>query len=223
MQGAIFDMDGLIIDSEPLWRLAEKEIFSTVGLDLTDADCRRTTGLRADEVVEFWFERRPWTGVDRKVVLKALESRVADLIRSRGRKLTGVDQTIDQLREAGLHLALASSSTPELIDVVLSSLGMGDVFEVVCSAAQEERGKPDPAVYFTATRRLGLPPGQCVAFEDSLAGVQAAHAAGLMVVAVPAPEQFHDPGFAVADLVLASLEDLDLETLPIRPECNDPR
>ncbi len=213
MKAAIFDMDGLIIDSEPLWRFAERTAFARVCLELSDDDCRRTTGLRSDEVVEFWYVRHPWNGVGRDDVVRDLESRVADLISSRGQPMPGVERTLDLLRGAGVRLGLASSSSHELIGVVLATLGLNDAFEVICSGADEERGKPDPAVYLTAIRRLGIEAADGVAFEDSVAGVKAAHAAGLFVIAVPAAADFDDPGFAVADLKLASLEDFRLQIL----------
>ena len=213
MKAAIFDMDGLIIDSEPLWRLAERESFARVGLELSDDDCRRTTGLRSDEVIGYWFARHPWTTLSQEEVVRDLEVRVADLISARGVALPGVRVAIEHLRDAGLRLALASSSSHDLIRVVLAALGMEDTFEVLSSGADEERGKPDPAVYLTTVQRLGLPANECVAFEDSAAGVQAAHAAGLFVVAVPAAADFRDPGFDIADLKLRSLEDFDLRLI----------
>jgi sugar-phosphatase len=213
MKAAIFDMDGLIIDSEPLWRLAEREVFATVGLELTDEGCRRTTGLRSDEVVGYWFERRPWTGVDRTEVVRELENGVSRLISERGRALPGVHRAIDLIRGAGLRLALATSSSHEIIHVVLSTLGLVDVFEFACSAADEDRGKPDPAVYLTTVDRLGVAAGDCLAFEDSVAGVRAARAAGTFTIAVPAPDDFDDTGFDPADLKLRSLADFDLKLL----------
>ena len=213
MKAAIFDMDGLIIDSEPLWRLAEREAFSRVGLDLSDDECRLTTGLRSDEVVGYWFERRPWTGVGQGAVVRDLETRVSDLIASRGRALPGVFHAIDLLRGAGLRLAIASSSSHEIIRVVLSTLRLDDGFEFACSAADEERGKPDPAVYNTTVGRLGVSPAEVVAIEDSVAGVQAAHAAGIFVVAVPAAADFDDPRYEVADLKLPSLAEFNLQLI----------
>jgi len=217
MTAAIFDMDGLIIDSEPLWRLAERETFDRVGLALTDDDCRRTTGLRSDEVIGYWFARQPWTGMSQEEVVRDLESRVADLILARGVTLPGVNEAIEHLRDAGWRLALASSSSRDLIRVVLAALGIEDTFEVLSSGADELRGKPDPAVYLTAVRRLGLTAGDCLAFEDSVAGVQAANAAGLFVVAVPAAADFDDPRFDIADLKLRTLEDFDLSLIGNRP------
>ncbi len=213
MKAAIFDMDGLLIDSEPLWRLAERAAFARVGLELSDEDCRHTTGLRSDEVVGYWFERRPWTGIGQDDVVRDLETRVSDLIASRGRPLPGVLHAIDLLRRAGLRLALASSSSHEIIEVVLTALGLADTFEVTCSGADEARGKPDPAVYLSTIRRLGIAAADAFAIEDSAAGVQAALAAGLFVIAVPAPRDFDDPRFEIADLKLVSMESFELALL----------
>jgi sugar-phosphatase len=213
MRAVIFDMDGLIIDSEPLWRLAERAAFARVGLELSDNDCRRTTGLRSDEVVGYWFDRRPWSGIGPEDVVRDLESRVAELISTQGRALPGVHRAIDLLQGAGLRLALASSSSHELIRVVLVALGLENTFEVACSAADEAKGKPDPAVYRTTVRRLGVEPAEVVAIEDSAAGVQAARAAGLRVIAVPAPADFDDPRFDIADLKLRSLEEFELRLI----------
>lgn len=213
MKAAIFDMDGLIIDSEPLWRLAERESFARVGLKLSDDDCRRTTGLRSDEVIGYWFARHPWTTLNQKEVVRDLEVRVADLISARGVALPGVGVAIERLRDAGLRLALASSSSHEIIGVVLSTLRLDRCFEVVCSGADEVRGKPDPAVYLSTVRRLGLAADECCAFEDSTAGVEAAHAAGIFVVAVPTAVEFDDPRFDIADLKLHSLADFNLSDL----------
>jgi len=206
IKAVIFDMDGLLIDSEPLWRRAERAAFARVGLELSDEDCRQTTGLRADEVVEYWYRRRPWSGTDPVRVLDDLDRRVKQLIRTEGRELPGARGAVDAAARAGLRLALASSSTIGVIEVVLSHLGLTGRFEVVASGADEARGKPDPAVYLTTLRRLGLAAADCVALEDSAAGVAAAHAAGIFVVAVPAAHDFDDPRFAIADLKLASLE-----------------
>lgn len=213
MKAAIFDMDGVLIDSEPLWRRAERAAFARVGLELSDEDCKQTMGLRSDEVVALWYRRHPWSGASTDEVLQDMESGVAGLVRSEGQALPGVERTIGELRSSGVRLALASSSAPELIRVVLTTLGLEDAFEVVCSAVDEERGKPDPAVYLSAIRRLGVPPAACVAFEDSVAGVASARSAGLRVIAVPASDQFDDPGFDAAQLKLGSLDEFSVVML----------
>ncbi len=213
MKAAIFDMDGLLIDSEPLWRRAERETFARVGLALSDDECRRTTGLRADEVVRFWFDRHPWQGPGCDEVHERLLGRVTDLIRAEGNAMAGVHHALACVRGAGLRLALASSSPVELIEVVLETLGFEGVFEVCCSGADEKHGKPDPAVYLTTVSKLGVAAKDCMAFEDSVAGVQAARAAGCFTIAVPDPDDFDDPRFDIADHKLRSLEDFDLDSI----------
>ena len=209
----IFDMDGVLIDSEPLWREAERGVFAELGLVLSDADCQQTMGLRTDELVAYWYRRHPWQGRSQGVVAETINSRVARLIAERGTPLPGAAAAVRSTRDASLPVGLASSSSLELIDLVVRTLGLDGCFSVLCSAEDEERGKPDPAVYFTTARRLGVPPSGCVAVEDSVRGVQAAVAAGMRVVAVPPPDHFDDPGLDVANLKLCSLEGFSVELL----------
>ena len=204
-------MDGLLIDSEPLWRLAERRVFGAVGLELSDAQCMETMGLRTDEVVAYWYERRPWSGPSPEAVERRLIGTVSELIGERGEPLPGVEETLGLLFGAGFRLALASSSPPSLIDAVLAKLGLTARFEVACSAIHEERGKPDPAVYLTTCRELGVEPRRCVAFEDSPAGVRSARAAGMTVVAVPHPDMRGHRAYDQAHQVLGSLLDFRLE------------
>jgi sugar-phosphatase len=197
---AIFDMDGLLIDSEPLWHIAEIEVFATVGVALGREDCLRTTGLRIDEVVRYWYRERPWPGCDVAATAAAVVGRVRALILERGAAKPGADHALAVARTAGLRLALASSSPRLLIDAVLARFGWR--FAVVHSAEDEARGKPDPAVYLSAARLLGTAPAHCVAIEDSGAGVSAARAAGMRCVVVPDQP---DPRTAAADVTLTSL------------------
>ncbi len=208
MQAVIFDMDGVIVDTEPLWREAEREVFAGVGLDLTDADCERTMGMRTDEVVAFWHDRSPWAAPSPDEVEARITSRMLHLISERAGVMPGSEHALTTARTAGLRLGLASSSCPELIDEVLAKLGLEGTFATVCSATAEPLGKPHPGVFLTTARRLGVEPAGCVVIEDSLAGVQAAVAAGMRVIAVPPAHLFDEPGFRHADLKLQSLEDL---------------
>lgn len=213
MKAAIFDLDGLLIDSEPLWRTAEQEIFATVGVVLDDALCGETMGLRTDEVVAHWFAQLPWSKPSPEEVERRLISRVRELILTRGEAMPGVAEVLQRVRQAGLRLGLASSSPPMLIEAALERMGLAEAFEVTCSALHETHGKPDPAVYLTTARRLNVAPSECLALEDSRAGVRAARAAGMKVVAVPAPEQRGDPVFQEADLVVDSLTEVGSDAL----------
>lgn len=199
-------MDGLLIDSEPLWRRAEIATLHTVGIPLTDEMCKETMGTRLDEMVAYWYQRYPWTGRSQEDIGKEILSRVTALIASEGEPLPGVNEVLNLLVAQKEKLALASSSPCELIDAVLVRLEIKQAFPIACSAVNEKLGKPDPAVYLTAARRMGLSPGQCVAFEDSPAGVASAKAAGMSVVAV-SMETAKDQ-LSAADLVMNSLEEL---------------
>jgi len=213
MHAVIFDMDGVIIDSEPLWREAERRVFAEVGLELTDADCELTMGMRTDEVIAHWFARSPWRGASPDEVEQRLMQRMRTLIAGRGKSMPGLDYALGVVRTADLRVALASSSNPILIEAVLYTLELQATFEVVRSAIDEEFGKPHPAVFLSTARDLELEPSQCVVIEDSPAGVQAARAAGMRVVAIPPPHLFADPAYDLADVKLQSLEELTLPML----------
>jgi len=213
MKAVIFDMDGILVDSEPLWRLAEREVFAGIGLELDDADCELTMGMRTDEVVRYWFGRSPWTGASPLEVEARIEARMRELIAERAEPMPGVERAMTLARDAGLELALASSSPPALIDAVLRKLDLEGTFAIVRSAVDEDFGKPHPAVFLTTARLLGVAPGSCAVLEDSLAGVRSARAAGMRVIAVPPPHLFDDPGYDDADLKLRSLEELTTQML----------
>ncbi|HEV3213851.1 MAG TPA: HAD-IA family hydrolase [Acidimicrobiales bacterium] len=207
-RAAVFDMDGLLVDSEVLWHQAEFEILVPLGAAI-DADATRATkGMFVAEVVAHHRERGEWRAPDDAAVVAAILARVGDLVEARGELLPGAARALSLCARLG-PLALASSTPYELIDRTLRHFGLTGVFEVVHSAEDEPLGKPDPGVFLTAARRLGVAPGRCLAFEDSPAGVRAAVAATMGCVAVPTVEERGDPAFALATLVLDTLADLD--------------
>ncbi len=213
MKAAIFDMDGVLIDSEPLWRIAEKQVFETVGVELTDEMCMSTMGWQLSEVVDHWHDQFPWTGKSRRTVTEEIVQTMRNLIRQQGRPMPGVLELLVQLKDRKIALGLASSSPHLLIDTVVDKLDIRAMFDVLCSAADEPRGKPDPAVYLKAAQTLGIEPADCLAFEDSIAGIRAAQNAGMRVFAVPCAAQWEDPRFDSADLKLHSLEEFAMELL----------
>lgn len=214
MRTVIFDMDGLLIDSEPLWREAEINIFESVGLHLSEELCRQTMGLRIDEAVRYWHNQSPWSGPGCEQIAEQVVDAVERLILDRGSLMEGAQELISALHAQDASLAIASSSPMRLIQAVVEKFAIGSYFSVLHSAEHEIVGKPDPAVYRTTMSLLGAEPHQCVAFEDSLSGVRAAKAAGAMVIAVPAAEDASDPQFALADVVLTSLKECSPDLIP---------
>lgn len=216
-------MDGLLIDSEPLWQDAEIEIFGALGVPLTRAMCRQTMGLRIDEVVAYWWARFRWAGPDQATVVEAVVDKVASLIRERGRVLPGVEETIAFVRQRVGAMAIASSSTTEVIKAVMETLDLERHFDVIHSAENERYGKPHPGVFLSAAAKAGAASERCVAIEDSLNGVIAAKAARMTCVAVPQEHGGELDRFAVADLVVRSLGDLPGrwdELVPRTPSTN---
>lgn len=205
IEAVIFDMDGLIIDSEPLWREAEIATFAGVGVTITEADCNFTMGWRTNEVIEYWSKERPWSGATVAEVELDLLNRVEQLILERGEAMPGLYALLNQLTEQQIPLALASSSPMQLIQAVVKKLDLADYFKIIRSAETEEFGKPHPAVFIHTAADLAIDPVRCLVLEDSLNGVIAGKAAKMRVVAVPAAEEFSRAGFAVADGKLESL------------------
>lgn len=200
-QAILFDMDGVLLDSEPFWRIAEIEVFRALGKEFTEEDCVETMGLRIDEVVAY---RVP--DADQEKTVNEILDRMVEMVSERGVPLPGVRETLARLSELKIPLGLATSSNYRLLHATLNSLGLQDAFQIVHSAEDEEYGKPHPGVYITAAQKLGFKPKHCLAIEDSLNGVISAKAAQMSVIAIPEEAVYDNPRFAVADLKLESLD-----------------
>lgn len=184
-RAAIFDMDGTLIDSEAYWRNAEREVFGALGVDITDEMATVTAPMTPRQVCEHWYRLRPWPEPEFDRLEEAVVERVAVQIRMKCALLPGVRQALALCESLQWRLALASNSPASLCDLVLRELDLSRRFEAVVTADDVENGKPDPAIYLLAARRLGVEPRECLAFEDTLTGVRAARAAGMRVVAIP--------------------------------------
>jgi beta-phosphoglucomutase-like phosphatase (HAD superfamily) len=213
IRAAIYDMDGLLLDSEPYWVAAEVEVLGAVGVPITPTLARETTGMRLDEAVAYWHRRFPWTGPGEAEVLARLTRTAHAMILAHAEGKPGVRASLEFFERQGIRRALASSSSPLLIDAVVSKLGLAGSFELTLSAESERYGKPHPAVYLTCAARLGVAPGECVALEDSVNGLISAKAARMRVIAVPEAEHRDDPRFVLADVVVGSLAEIDQKLL----------
>lgn len=207
ISAVIFDMDGLLIDSEPFWRRAQVYAFDTVGVKLSENDMRLTMGRRVDEVVEHWYHERPWNGASQKDIEALIVDKVVELVKSEGKPRPGVKYILEFFKAKQVPMALASSSASEIIKTVVDAFGIKDYFKQIYSAENETHGKPHPGVYITAASLLGVPVHRCLVFEDSPSGVLAAKAAKMMCVAIPDPENKSHPYIQNADEVIDSLDD----------------
>ena len=205
-RAVIFDMDGLLLDTETLWHEAEAELFRRHGAEFTHEDQLRVIGTSFDTSARYFAERLGWP-VDRRMELvhestALMHERVRDQVHAR----PGAVELIQRLRTLeGVRLGLASNSPRYLVDDALATAGMTDAFETIVTADDVERPKPAPDIYLLVCERLGVDPSEALALEDSSSGVVAAKAAGLTCIAVP---MFAETDVSAADRVIASLEDL---------------
>ncbi|HEX6538464.1 MAG TPA: hexitol phosphatase HxpB [Candidatus Dormibacteraeota bacterium] len=212
IRGCVFDMDGVLIDTEPVWRRVEHDVFARVGVELTEEQLRETWGLRIEDLVEHWYRTRGWKDVRPRAVQAEIVREMVEHVRSAGEPLPGAVEAVRMAHEAGLRVGIASSSAQPLIDAVVHRLQIADVVDATCTADDEVQGKPDPAVYLSAARRLGIEPQEGVAVEDSPFGVVSAKRAGMLCVAVRT-EAVDQAAIADADLAIDSLRAFTPELL----------
>lgn len=206
---AIFDMDGLLIDSEPLWERAELDVFTTLDVDLSRrSEMPDTVGLRIDQVVRMWYETLPWIGPSQEEVTQRILTRALTLIEETRPLLPGVELALKLCQAEGLKIGLASASPLFMQEKVLAMFGLRHYFEVLASAESLPYSKPHPQVYLDAATRLGIDPLNCVTLEDSVNGMIATKAARMRSIVVPAAVYADDARWALADVKLTSLTEL---------------
>jgi len=216
IEAVIFDMDGLLIDSEPFWRASHISALARHDVVITEDDVRAMAGKRTDEVVRYWREHHGLTHVPNENLETEIAEKVIANINLHGEELPGVRKVIALLEEHSIPMALASSSSPEIITAVMNKLALAKHIKLAYSAKNEQFGKPHPGVFLTTAKKLGVRAENCIVFEDALSGIRAAKAAGMKCVAVPEAVNRDKPEFREADLILNSLSEVTwpmLETL----------
>ncbi len=204
---AIFDMDGLLFDSEPLWQEAEYDVFSRLGVKVTPELSAITAAMTTKEVTQFWFQQFPWHGQTLADVEQAVIDRVERLIKQKGEAKPGVKEILNFCKEQGLKIGLATNSPYQLIPVILDALEVRHFFDVITSSDQVEKGKPEPDVYLETALQLKIKPEHCVVFEDSPSGMNAGIAANMKVIVVPQSEHYDNPTFELSQFKLNTLLD----------------
>ncbi|MGW4929158.1 HAD family hydrolase [Agromyces sp. NPDC004153] len=212
VEAVVFDMDGVIVDSEQRWEAVRRRLVIASGMAYPDEATRRMQGMSAPEWEAYLHDELGVPGtpaeIGRRVVAEIEASYRADLP-----LIPGVEEAVRALAER-YPLAVASSSNRQLIELALDLAGLADAFQAIVSSEEVERGKPAPDVYLEAASRLGIAPEHCAAVEDSSNGIRSAHAAGMRVVAVP--NRAYPPAadaVELADVVLDSIRALTPEVV----------
>jgi HAD superfamily hydrolase (TIGR01509 family) len=208
IEAVVFDMDGVLVDTEHLWDEVREALTEEWGGRYTPEAQEAMMGMSSAEWSRYLHEtvglREPPEVINDEVVRRMLERYRTELP-----VVPGAVEAVRSLSASGHRLAVASSSNRPLIDAVLARLGLSDAFSATVSSEEVPRGKPSPDVYLEAASRLGVTPGRCVAIEDSASGIRAAHAAGMKVIAYPNRHyRPADAALALADRVVESLQDV---------------
>ncbi len=203
----IFDMDGVLVDGEPLHYAVVRRLLAEEGVEFTLADYQRYLGTTLEST---WSDLRGRYRLERgyEWYAEAYDREVVRSYREEAELLPGAEALLSRLAEASVPLALASSSNREWVDAALDALGLRRFFSETVAGDEVARGKPDPEIYLRAAQRLGAAPSACLAVEDAPAGIAAARAAGMTVVAVRTPMTAGLP-LAEAARVIDSLADFD--------------
>ena len=210
-EAVIFDMDGVLIDSEKLWQQAEKETFSSLGVNVTSEHSEKTMSMTTSEVTKFWYDKFPWQDKELHIVEQMVVSRVIDLIETEECYINGVKGFIERLKAKEYKIGLATNSPSRIIPIVLKKLGVLHLFDAVSSAEFEEKGKPDSSIYYTTAKKLNVEPENCIVFEDSYSGMLAAKNAGMTVVAFTGCNR--ETNFEIADYKIDDFEYLNVDEL----------
>lgn len=199
----IFDLDGTLVDSEPNYFEAGRQTLAGYGVtDFTWSDHEGYVGISTQETLALWQERYGLTA-PLDTLLADTNRRYLELARASTRVYPEMRKFVELLAGDGVPMAVASGSSPEAIEAILTGTGLASHLPTVVSSDEVAHGKPAPDVFLEAARRLGVAAADCVVLEDAAPGAAAAHAAGMRCIAIPyVAAQADDPGFATAGLLL---------------------
>ncbi len=205
----IFDMDGIIIDSEPLWKIAANEVFKLYNISITNDEYETTTGLRTKEFLAHWFTHFKVNLAEIEKADALITAKVIALIQHHQPIFKGVEYIFNFFKRIGFKIGIATSSDHAIIDAVLQIANIKHLQDAVASAQDCDFGKPNPEVYLMCAKKLNSHPSECICFEDSVNGMIAAKAAKMKCIVVPANHQAKDARWSLADLQISSLQNFN--------------
>ncbi|MBA2612701.1 MAG: hexitol phosphatase HxpB [Bacteroidetes bacterium] len=208
IKAVIFDMDGVLIDSEPLWERAMVKGFRQFAMPVSDEDCRSTMGRRINEVVDLWVKHHKVTKFTSAEIELAIIDNLIEMIETEGKAIEGIPALLKFCKDAKLKIGLATSSSERLMNTVLKKLQFANYFDAKISAEHLKYGKPHPEVFLVCAEKIAVEPSECIVIEDSVNGAISAKAAQMQLIVVPDPGIKHPEKFVIADHVLPNMHEV---------------
>jgi HAD superfamily hydrolase (TIGR01509 family) len=202
LQAVLWDMDGTLLDSEPVWARAQIDLLTSLGAIWTVEDCVNLVGSDLSDALLAWMARIPEGAIEPEELAERIYGEVVSSLKEEVEFRPGAVELLQALKAEGIPCALVSASYRVMIDAVLAHLPP-DLYDVVVAGDEVNHGKPHPEPYLTAARELGVDPADCIVIEDSPGGTASGTAAGAFVIAVPQWVMIPD---APRRLVVESLE-----------------
>ena len=209
---AIFDMDGVLVDTYHAHYKSWLAMAEPEGLSFTEAEFAPTFGRTSREIIAYFWGDGRYDDAEIAALDEKKEAAFRRIIEADFPAIPGVSSLLEDLHAAGFALAVGSSGPPENVDLVLNRLGAGGLFQAVVTGMDVTRGKPDPQVFLIAAERLNVPPRRCAVVEDAPAGVAAANAAGMASIGLTSTGRTAE-SLSAAHLIVGSLAELSAELL----------
>ena len=208
----IFDMDGVLIDSEPLWQQTELDLLHGYGIPITEQELARTRGMPSVPVLRYASELYQKPLDIEKVAQELLDAAISNILKAKP-LINGVTETLELLARHDIKIAIASASPRYMLDNIVKICGIADYFSYIASGAELPYSKPHPAVYLQAAKGLGIEPAECVGIEDSKPGMISVKAASMSCIVIPNELDFHENYWALADFKLAKMNEINQQFL----------
>lgn len=209
ISAVIFDMDGVLIDSEPLWREAGVRYFNQIGLAVTPQDMEQMTGVPSDEVVRRFYRQYGTTKLTIEQATEQYHQTATALILQEKPLFDSVKPLLERLHQRNIKMAVASASPRVLLENITQKCGIQHYFSAIASATEQPYSKPHPAVYLAAAEQLQVDPHRTIGIEDSVVGMTAVKAAAMRCIVVPSLSERNDPRWVLADYKFNSLDQID--------------
>jgi len=210
LKAVLFDMDGVIIDSEPLHFRSDQLLMKTFGIEMSVADLEVYVGMRDPDMLSQIILKYGLNTSLSELLSMQLNHKISLLREADAFAIDGIVDLIQSISDHHIHIGLASSSSRVFIEAVLDKLGIASHFDCIISGYEVEKGKPDPDIFLKAASLLGVSPEHCLVIEDSAHGVKAAHAAGMKCIGFQNPNSGNQD-LSNAEMIVRSIRDIQVK------------